>query len=109
MLAFKLLQKGDLMFRHINNHKIDITIFIDEKPTKAVSGETVAAVLLRKNIYAVHTSPDGKARGPYCMMGVCFDCMVTMENGQSEQACQIDAIEGLKIYLPISEPNKVCK
>ena len=42
------------MFRHINGHKTDITIFIDEKPTNASSGETVAAVLLRENIYAVH-------------------------------------------------------
>jgi len=41
------------------------------------------------------------------MMGVCFDCMVTLENGQSEQACQIDATEGLKIYLPISDRYKV--
>ena len=109
MLAFNLFQKGDLMFRQINGHKTDITIFIDEKPTNASSGETVAAVLLRENIYAVHTTPNGEARGPYCMMGVCFDCMVTLENGQSEQACQIDATEGLKIYLPISDRYKVGK
>ena len=95
------------MFRHINGDKTDITIFVDEKPTNASSGETVAAVLLRENIYAVHTTPNGEARGPYCMMGVCFDCMVTLENRQSEQACQIDATEGLKIYLPISDRCKV--
>ena len=95
------------MFRHINGHKTDIIIFIDEKPTNAVSGETIAAVLLREKIYAVHTATDGGPRGPYCMMGVCFDCMVTLENGQSEQACQIDATEGLKIYLPISDRYKV--
>ena len=64
MLAFNLFQKGDLMFRQINGHKTDITIFIDEKPTNASSGETVAAVLLRENIYAVHTAPNGEARGP---------------------------------------------
>ena len=109
MLAFNLFQKGDLMFRQIIGHTTDITIFIDEKPTNAASGETVAAVLLRENIYAVHTAPNGEARGPYCMMGVCFDCMVTLENGQSEQACQIDATEGLKIYLPISDRYKVGK
>ena len=97
------------MFRHINGQKVDITIFIDENPINAVSGETVAAVLLRQNICAVHTCPNGEPRGPYCMMGVCFDCMVTLENGQSEQACQIDATEGLKIYLPISDRYKVGK
>ena len=97
------------MFRRINGHRADITIFINERPTNAVSGETVAAVLLRESIYAVHTTQDGKPRGPYCMMGVCFDCMITLENGQSEQACQIDATEGLKIYLPISDRNKVRK
>ena len=95
------------MFRHINGHEADITIFINEKPTKAMSGETAAAVLLRENIHAVHTAPNGEPRGPYCMMGVCFDCMIILENGQSEQACQIDATEGLKIYLPLSDRNKV--
>ena len=95
------------MFRHINGHKTDITIFIDEKRTNASSGDTVAAVLLRENIYAVHTAPNGEARGPYWMMGVCFDCMVTLEDGQNEQACQIQAREGLKIYLPISDRYKV--
>ena len=77
------------MFRQIIGHKADITIFIDEKPTNASIGETVAAVLLRENIYAVHTTPNGEPRGPYCMMGVCFDCMVTLENGQSEQAVRL--------------------
>ena len=95
------------MFRQINGHKEDITIFINEKATNASIGETVAAVLLRENVYAVHTAPNGEARGPYCMMGVCFDCMVILEDGQNEQACQIEATEGLKIYLPISDRYKV--
>ena len=107
MSAFNLFQKGDLMFRQSNGHNADITIFIDEKPANASIGETVAAVLLRENVYAVHFAPNGEARGPYCMMGVCFDCMVTLEDGQNEQACQIEATEGLKIYLPISDRYKV--
>ena len=97
------------MFRQINGHNADITIFIDEKPTKAWIGETVAAVLLRENVYAVHFAPNGEARGPYCMMGACFDCMVTLEDGQNEQACQIEVTEGLTIHLPISDRNKAAK
>ena len=95
------------MFRQINGDRTDITIFIDEKPANALIGETVAAVLLREKIYAVHATLNGEPRGPYCMMGVCFDCMIILEDGQNDQACQVEVTEGLKIYLPITDRNKV--
>jgi len=37
------------------------------------------------------------------MMGVCFDCMVECEDGRSEQACQLYAEEGMKVYLPVTK------
>ena len=91
------------MFRPNTSQNNSITIYIDDKAIQAVAGESVAAILLKQGITAVHSAPDKAARGPYCMMGVCFDCMVECEDGRSEQACQLYAEEGMKVYLPVTK------
>ena len=94
------------MFRQIKPSHTDITIFINGEAVPASTGELVAAVLLRQGIIAVHSSPKNEQRGPYCMMGVCFECMVTCEDGRVEQACQIYAEDGLQLYLPLTQQNE---
>ena len=71
------------MFRPSTSQNNSITIYIDDEAIQAVTGESVAAILLKQGITAVHSAPDNAARGPYCMMGVCFDCMVECEDGRS--------------------------
>ena len=89
------------MFRHISHENTTITIYINDQPFSANDGDSVAAILLKQGIKAVHAASDGAARGPYCMMGVCFDCMITCEDGRIEQACQTYVKDGMKVYLPL--------
>lgn len=89
------------MFRHISHENTTITIYINDQPFSANDGDSVAAILLKQGITAVHAASDGAARGPYCMMGVCFDCMITCEDGRIEQACQTYVKDGMKVYLPL--------
>ena len=39
------------------------------------------------------TPVSGAPRAPYCMMGVCFECLVTIDGTGNRQGCLI-AIEG---------------
>lgn len=94
------------MFRRIEPQHDTITIYIDDKPCMATAGEAVANVLLNAGFSAVHTAPNGTPRGPYCMMGVCFDCMITLADGRVEQACQTYAEDGLRLYLPMGCADK---
>ena len=89
------------MFRHISHENTTITIYINDQSFLANDGDSVAAILLKQGITAVHAASDGAARGPYCMMGVCFDCMITCEDGRIEQACQTYVKDGMKVYLPL--------
>ena len=89
------------MFRHISHENTTITININDQSFSANDGDSVAAILLKQGITAVHAASDGAARGPYCMMGVCFDCMITCEDGRIEQACQTYVKDGMKVYLPL--------
>ena len=56
-----------------------INIMVDGVPVRSFVGETLAAALLANDIVAFRRDLRGNPRGPYCNMGVCFDCLVTIE------------------------------
>ena len=61
-------------------------------------GESVAAALLAQSGNATRQTPvSGTGRTAFCMMGVCFDCLVTIDGRQNMQACMTPAREGMVI------------
>lgn len=62
----------------------------------AREGDTVAAALLAAGHSVFRATPvSGEARGPYCMMGVCFDCLVVIDGRPNRQACQVLVRDGM--------------
>jgi hypothetical protein len=45
---------------------------------EAYPGETVAAALIAGDRMPLRQDSRGSARGPYCNMGTCFECLVTV-------------------------------
>ena len=75
-----------------------LAVTIDGQPHTARDGDSVAATLLAAGFAACRTTPvTGSARGPFCMMGVCFDCLVVIDGRPNQQACMIPAREGMRI------------
>jgi len=75
-----------------------LAVTIDGKPFAARDGDTVAATLLAAGLADCRTTPvSGSARGPFCMMGVCFDCLVVIDGRPNQQSCMIPARDGMKI------------
>ena len=71
---------------------------IDGRTCQARAGESVAAALLAAGISACRTTPVGnQPRGPYCMMGVCFDCLVVIDGRPNQQACMTIVREGMRV------------
>lgn len=76
------------MFRKLREPASPVTITVDGVGVAAEAGESVAAVLLRLDPPIARTAPvDGSARAPYCMMGVCFDCLAVVDGAPSTQTC----------------------
>lgn len=74
-----------------------VTVTIDGVEIEAEAGEPVAAVLLRSAPCCARFHPvSGRPRAPYCMMGVCFDCLAVID-GTSAQACLTPVHDGMKI------------
>lgn len=61
----------------------------------AYPGETIAAVLLAAGILTFrHTSFSGEPRGPFCGMGLCYECLVTLNGQPNVRACHTFAHPG---------------
>jgi predicted molibdopterin-dependent oxidoreductase YjgC len=39
----------------------------------------------------------GEPRAPYCMMGVCFECLVEVDGVPNVQACMTSVREGMTV------------
>lgn len=77
-----------------------VTISVDGAPVRAASGDTVAAALFAAGFDHCRTTPvSGAPRAPYCMMGVCFDCLVTIDGVGNRQGCLVRVREGMKVEL----------
>jgi predicted molibdopterin-dependent oxidoreductase YjgC len=75
-----------------------VSLSVDGRPIAARAGDSVAAALLAAGILACRTTPvSGAPRAPYCMMGICFECLVAIDGVGSRQACLTRVRDGMRI------------
>ena len=81
----------------------------DGRPFGALDGETIAAALAAEQVTAVRQARSGAPRGPFCGMGVCFDCLVTVNGRPSQRACltKVEAGMDVRSAVPRSIDLKV--
>jgi hypothetical protein len=81
-----------------------ITTSVNGRPVQATPGETVLAALTAAGYKAVKRSNvRGEARGPFCGMGVCYECLVTIDGVPKRRACMVEVAENMEIIL--DEPS----
>ena len=86
------------MFRSISTAKRKhVKIRFEGVLIKAEEGETVACSLLRSGFYHFRSAGLKDLRGPYCMMGTCFECLLEIDGKPNCQACQTVVSEGMEI------------
>lgn len=79
-----------------------ITFTFEGRQIKAQSGDSVAAALLAEGIRDLRATPvSGAPRGPLCMMGICFDCLVEIDGMGNQQACMHNVREGMRVSRQI--------
>ena len=92
------------MFRRLRDAGAVVGVTVDGRAVEAREGDTVAAAMLAAGIGACRTTPvGGVPRAPYCMMGVCFDCLVTVDGVGNRQGCMVRVSEGMAIE---TQPGK---
>ena len=86
------------MFQRVGKIGGDVVISVDGARVTAQAGDSVAAALLAAGLTPTRTTPvSGAPRAPYCMMGVCFECLVTVDDIGNRQGCLIPVREGMRV------------
>ncbi|PAM98962.1 proline dehydrogenase [Streptomyces sp. Alain-F2R5] len=71
---------------------------VDGEPLEFTEGQTVAAALVAAGRVAWRTTRVGRRpRGVFCGIGVCFDCLVTIDGVAGQRACLIPARAGMTV------------
>ena len=79
-----------------------LTFTFDGTPVPAREGDSIAAALLAAGITVTRATPVSETpRGPYCMMGACFECLAIVDGRPSTQTCMTDVKEGMRVERQI--------
>ena len=71
------------------------SVTLDGRAIEALPGQTVAAALWSAGVTAWRTTrAGGSPRGVFCGIGVCFDCLVTVNGRPNQRACLVPARSG---------------
>ena len=77
-----------------------IAVRIDGRVVQACAGETIAGVLAAIGQRTLrHTEHRREPRGPYCLMGLCHECLVTVNGQANVRACVTPIEAGQEIVL----------
>lgn len=75
-----------------------VTITVDGRSIAAYEGETIAAALLACGIHTCRTmSNSGEARGPFCAVGRCPDCMMIVDSHMNVRTCVTHVLDGMRV------------
>jgi predicted molibdopterin-dependent oxidoreductase YjgC len=75
-----------------------VTVYLDGAAIEVPAGLSVAAALLLRDEAPYRRSAlSSAARAPYCMMGVCFDCLVEIDGQANCQGCLVEVREGMRV------------
>lgn len=75
-----------------------VLIWINGKAVQAFKGEMVSTALMSNGIRQFrHTRKPHAPRGLYCGMGICFDCLVTVDGVLNVRACMTPVKAGMRI------------
>ncbi len=77
-----------------------IDLLVDGEVITAYVGETVAGALTAagRRVFR-HTERRGAPRGVFCGIGICFDCLVTVEGMGRVRSCMVVVQPGMRVSL----------
>ena len=86
------------MLKRLDPAQATLRLTFEGEPIAARPGDTVAAALLAAGVGVFRETPvSGAPRAPYCMMGVCFDCLVEIDRVPNRQACLTVVADGMDV------------
>lgn len=86
-----------MRLNQVNKAVAPLKFTVDGKTCEAYPGDTISVALYAVGQRAWRQSRQDEARGLLCGMGICFDCLVTVDGKQNLRACQTLIKEGMQV------------
>lgn len=84
----------------------EVVIFLDGEPVAAREGEPVAAALYAAGMRTMRRARrGGEPRGPFCMIGRCTECCMTVDGVSNVRTCRTPVREGMRVETQRGEPR----
>ena len=75
-----------------------VAVTVEGRDIRVPQGATAAAAVLLAGFASIRDTPvSGMPRGPYCLMGVCFDCLAEIDGQPNRQGCMVSVTPGMTI------------
>ncbi len=74
------------------------TFSFDGRPIAFRPGQSVGSALTAAGVRSWRTTRvEGRPRGLFCGIGVCFDCLIVVDGSPNERACLLPAAAGMRV------------
>jgi hypothetical protein len=80
-----------------------VHIIVNGAAIEAYEGESVLTALIAAGVLTTSRDSFGRLRTPFCNMGVCFDCLIEVDEGNGAsrvRACLMPVRAGLRVVVP---------
>jgi predicted molibdopterin-dependent oxidoreductase YjgC len=75
-----------------------VLVTVEGRELRVPEGISAAAAALLAGLDSIReTSITGSPRAPYCLMGVCFDCLAEIDGQPNRQSCMVTVAPGMAI------------
>jgi len=91
------------MFRLLDEAGAQVVIELDGVQETVPANVSVAAALLYLDkIPLRHSAVNAAPRAPFCMMGICFECLIEVDGVANQRACQLPVQAGMHLRRQLS-------
>ena len=89
------------MFKQLSDSDVEtVEVTLNGQLIQVPQGTSVAAVALTNGLRYTRTTPISESRrAPFCMMGVCYDCLMVIDGKANQRACSIYVRHGMVIDI----------
>ena len=75
-----------------------VQLSIAGNPVEVLQGTTVAAATLAQGLpYTRTTAISAEKRAPFCLMGVCYECLMVINGQANQRACMTQVEQGMVV------------
>jgi predicted molibdopterin-dependent oxidoreductase YjgC len=75
-----------------------VTVSVEGREVAVPAGASAAAAVLLTGLSAIReTGVSGAPRAPYCLIGICFDCLAEIDGVPNRQSCMVAVTPGMTI------------